>query len=98
MPQDAGFPDPPGNPPPGRRDGNPVAGRIDPPAVPAPDAAPPPPGLSATPDLQSLLRALRRRWVAAATLGGTLALVARLAAWLLPSPKYTASARRHTSA
>src|SRR5947209_14568008 len=93
MPQDAGFPDPPGNPPPGRRDSNPIAGRIDLPAVPAPDAAPPPPGLSAAPDLQSLLQALRRRWVAAVTLGGTLACIAALAAWFLLSPKYTAFAR-----
>src|ERR1700722_14365246 len=68
MPQDAGFPEPT-SPPPPRPATNPIAGRIEPPA-PAPRPANPsaPPALSAAPDLGALLRALRRRWLAAAVL------------------------------
>ncbi len=51
------------------------------------------PGLSAGPDFGSLLRSLRRRWMAAATLGIILAGIAGLAAWFLMSPKYTAAAQ-----
>jgi uncharacterized protein involved in exopolysaccharide biosynthesis len=39
------------------------------------------------------LQALRRRWVAAAAFGGTLAVLAALAAWFLMSPKYIAFAK-----
>src|SRR5262249_37520628 len=48
--------------------------------------------LSAAPDLRALLHALRRRWFAAFAIGGTLAVVAGLAAWFLLAPKYTAFA------
>jgi capsular exopolysaccharide synthesis family protein len=68
-----------------------VAGRIEP-NIPPSEAALPP-GLSAVPDLGALLRALRRRWIAAVSLGGSLAVVAALAAWFLLSPKYTAFAK-----
>ncbi|HZY83803.1 MAG TPA: polysaccharide biosynthesis tyrosine autokinase [Gemmataceae bacterium] len=92
MPHDAGLPDPAGNVPSPRRGPSPVAGRVEvPAALPLPDAAPPP-GLASGPDAGALLRALRRRWVAAALLGGTLATVAGLTAWFLLSPKYTAFA------
>src|ERR1700756_4966950 len=90
MPHDASLPDPTGNVPPPRR--GPVAGRVEvPAALPMPDAVPPP-ALASGPDAGALLRALRRRWVAAALLGGTLAAVAGLTAWFLLSPKYTAFA------
>jgi capsular exopolysaccharide synthesis family protein len=91
LPHDAGVPDPTSNVPPNRPDGNPVAGRIEP-AVPLKPRDPvgPPPALSSPPDLRALLHALRRRWFAALTLGGGLAVVAALAAWFLLSPKYTA--------
>ena len=85
-----------GNVPPSRHDAKAVAGRIDPTrraltsdshtaAVPA--------ALSSAPDMSTYLQALRRRWVAAAALGGTLAILAGLAAWFLMSPKYIAFAR-----
>jgi polysaccharide biosynthesis transport protein len=91
MPHDASLPDPAGNVPP-RRGPHPVAGRLEvPAALPLPDAAPPP-ALASGPDAGALLRALRRRWLAAALLGGTLATVAGLTAWFLLSPKYTAFA------
>jgi capsular exopolysaccharide synthesis family protein len=94
MSHDAGLPDPT-RPLPGRRDAESVAGRIEPPVGPAAEVPEVglPPGLSAAPDLGALLRALRRRWVAAVCLGGGLAAVAALAAWYLMSPKYTAFAR-----
>jgi capsular exopolysaccharide synthesis family protein len=92
MPHDASLPDPAGNVPSPRRGPGPVAGRVEvPAALPLPDAAPPP-ALASGPDAGALLRALRRRWVAAALLGGTLATVAGLTAWFLLSPKYTAFA------
>ncbi len=93
IPQDAGFPDP-NNVPPSRREDKPVAGRIESArraalmeeqAVPA--------ALSSAPDMGTFLRALRRRWIAAAALGGSLAIVAALAAWFLLSPKYIAFGR-----
>src|SRR5262249_29152537 len=52
-----------------------------------------PAGLSSSPDMSSYLQALRRRWVVAASLGGTLAILAALAAWFLMSPKYIAFAK-----
>jgi capsular exopolysaccharide synthesis family protein len=87
MPQDAGFPDPIPNTSKARPDGPPIAGRVDPfmcSAEPAPPAA-----LTAAPDLGALLRALRRRWMAAIALGLPLAFIAAVAAWFLLSPKYT---------
>jgi capsular exopolysaccharide synthesis family protein len=82
MPQEAGFPDPNGRPP----EPGPVAGRIEP----APrEAFPPAPALGATPTSVDLLRALRRRWMTALALGGTLAAIAAVAVWYLMTPKYT---------
>ena len=84
MPQEAGLPEPNGRPEP-----NPVAGRIEP----APrDAYPPAPALSSAPTAGDLLRALRRRWMTALALGGTLAAIAGVAVWYLMTPKYTAFA------
>jgi capsular exopolysaccharide synthesis family protein len=89
FPHDAGHPESFGTPPPGRREPKPVAGRIEPSALPSPDTAPPP-GLSAAPDLVALLRSLQRRWMLATALGIPLALVAAVAAWTLLTPRYTA--------
>jgi capsular exopolysaccharide synthesis family protein len=69
-----------------------VAGRIEP-ALPPTFEAQLPPGLSASPSMGALLQALRRRWVAAVCLGGTLAGLAALAVWFLMAPKHTAFAR-----
>ena len=92
MPHDAGLPDPAGNVPSPRRGPGPVAGRVEAPAaLPLVDVTPPP-ALASGPDAGALLRALRRRWVAALLLGGTLAAVAGVTAWFLLSPKYTAFA------
>src|SRR5262245_54099497 len=52
-----------------------------------------PAGLSSSPDMAAYLQALRRRWVTAAALGGTLAIVAAAAAWFLLSPKYIAEGK-----
>jgi len=93
IPQDASFPDPAKNPPPSRRNAQPVAGRIEPPrrgTVSDLHTAAAPAALSSSPDMSSYLQALRRRWIAAASLGGTLAILAALAAWFLLSPKYIA--------
>lgn len=82
LPQDA-FPDP-------------VAGRIAPPRRAAVDdshTAAAPPALSSAPDMGTYLGALKRRWISVAALGGTLAVLAALAAWFLLSPKYIAFAR-----
>jgi capsular exopolysaccharide synthesis family protein len=100
IPHDAGLPDPSSNLPPPQRDHYPpVAGRIEPgiPVGRAPEA-PTPPGLSATPDLFSLLQALRRRWIAAVLLGGTLAVVAGVTTWVLMTPKETAFAKLRVAA
>jgi capsular exopolysaccharide synthesis family protein len=96
LPQDAGFPDPASNPHPSRRGSNPVAGRIDPrPRVAhaEPHNAQAPAALTSSPDVATFLQALKRRWIAAASLGGTLAILAALAAWFLLSPKYIAFGR-----
>ncbi len=93
IPQDASFPEPAKNTPPTRRNGKPVAGRIEPPrrsSVSDLHTAAAPAALSSSPDMSSYLQALRRRWIAAAALGGTLAILAALAAWFLLSPKYIA--------
>jgi capsular exopolysaccharide synthesis family protein len=90
VPHDAGFPEPTGNPPQNNPDLRPVAGRIDPASAAPPETAPP--ALASGPDFGSLLRSLRRRWMAAATLGTILAAVAGIAAWYFMSPKYTAFA------
>jgi capsular exopolysaccharide synthesis family protein len=93
MPQDAGLPDPSSDvSPTGRREPAPVAGRIEPPGL-ARAATAPPPALSATPDIGTLLQALRRRWALAVLLGVPLAAATALAAWFLLIPKYTAQAR-----
>jgi capsular exopolysaccharide synthesis family protein len=52
-----------------------------------------PAALSSSPDMSSYLQALKRRWVSAAAIGGTLAVLAALAAWFLLSPKYIAFGR-----
>jgi capsular exopolysaccharide synthesis family protein len=95
IPQDAGFPDPASNVPPARRETKPVAGRIEAARRMAliDHQAPAPPALSSSPDVSSYLQALRRRWVAATSLGLTLAILAGLAAWFLLSPKYIAFGR-----
>src|SRR5205823_4676942 len=81
-PQDASLPDSTSNPPHAHREPVPVAGRIDPAAPPpAPPEGELPPGLSSGPDAWAILRALRRRWVAAVCLGGTLASIAAATAW-----------------
>ncbi len=96
LPQDADFPEPAKNTPPSRGNTKPVAGRIepsqrsrsvDPHLVMAPAA------LSSAPDVSSYLQALKRRWISAAALGGTLAVLAALAAWFLLPPKYIATGR-----
>ena len=92
MPQDAGFPDP-NQAPSSRRDAKPVAGRIEPQRRALVEEHPIPIALSSAPDMGTFLRALRRRWIAAAALGGSLAVVAALAAWFLLSPKYIAFGR-----
>ncbi len=76
MPHDAGYSDPA------------TAGRHAPQQPPMPSADPP--GLSAAPDMWALLGALRRRWVAAVLLGGTLAALAGVAAWYGLAPQATA--------
>jgi polysaccharide biosynthesis transport protein len=97
LPQDTGFPEPAKNPPPSRG-GNtrPVAGRIDPAqrsrAV-DPHFVMAPSALSSAPDVSNYLQALKRRWISAAALGGTLAILAAAAAWFLLPPKYIATGR-----
>ena len=93
LPHDAGLPDPASNSPGNKHNPRPVAGRIDPMNSPLVGALEPPPGLSGGPDFGSLLRSLKRRWLAAATLGVLLAAVAGATAWFLMSPKYTAVAQ-----
>lgn len=96
LPQDDGFPEPAKNPPPPRREPKAVAGRIEPSRRgPISDPMMPmvPSGLSSPPDVSSYLQALKRRWLSAAAVGGTLAVVAALAAWFLLSPKYIAFGR-----
>jgi polysaccharide biosynthesis transport protein len=95
IPQDASFPDPAKNPPPSRRPAQPVAGRIEPRRSSVSDlhTAAAPAALSSSPEMSSYLQALRRRWIAAASLGGTLAILAALASWFLLSPKYIAFGR-----
>jgi len=93
LPQDAGFPEPRKDQPPSRGNPKPIAGRIDPTNrgrgdVPYPVLAPL--ALSSGPDVSNYLQALRRRWVSAAAIGGTLAVLAALAAWFLLPPKYIA--------
>src|SRR6266511_909240 len=65
----------------------------------APETAPRPPALSATPDALGLLNALRRRWRVGFGLGLFLAAVVGIAAWyLVPQAKYTACATLRVSA
>jgi capsular exopolysaccharide synthesis family protein len=52
-----------------------------------------PPALASGPDLPSLLKALRRRWMLAVSLGIILATGAAGGLWLVLSPKYTANAQ-----
>jgi succinoglycan biosynthesis transport protein ExoP len=96
LPQDAGFPEPAKNNPPSRGNTKPVAGRIDPSnrgriVDPYPVLAPS--ALASGPDVSSYLQALKRRWISVAAIGGTLAVLAALAAWFLLPPKYIASGR-----
>ncbi len=96
MPQDAAFPEPAKNTPPARREGQAVAGRIEPPRRGLshdPQLAMMPSALASAPDMSSYLQALERRWLSAAAVGGTLAVLAALAAWFLLSPKYIAFGR-----
>jgi capsular exopolysaccharide synthesis family protein len=55
----------------------------------------PPPGLSSGPDVFTLLKALRRRWLLALGLGSLVAAAAGVAAWFLLAGKYTAFALLH---
>src|SRR5947209_20602202 len=54
--------------------------------------APPPPAVVGGPDALTLLKALRRRWVLATSLGVTAALVALAVAYSLSPVKYSAFA------
>jgi capsular exopolysaccharide synthesis family protein len=96
MPQDAGLPDPSlPLPIPHSRDKRPIAGRIEAPT--AARATPPPAltgptALAASPDVFSLLVALRHRWVSAVVLGGTLAALAAVSVWFLLAPRNTSFA------
>jgi capsular exopolysaccharide synthesis family protein len=97
IPHDAGHPDPsnPLPPTPTPRDLNPVAGRVGESAR-TPrlqPSLPPPAALSATPDVWSLLVALRQRWISAVLLGGLLSTVAAVGIWILLTPKATAFAK-----
>ena len=89
MPQDAAFPEP-GPRPNDRSEPPPVAGRIE--AAPR-ESYPQAPALSSTPTVGDLMRALRRRWMTAVALGGTLAALAAVAVWYLMTPDYTAFAQ-----
>jgi capsular exopolysaccharide synthesis family protein len=97
IPQDANHPEPNKNPPAPRTPAKAVAGRIEPPrrgwTSDSHQLAMVPAALSSSPDMSSYLQALKRRWVSAAAIGGTLAVLAALAAWFLLSPKYIAFGR-----
>ncbi|HZV03981.1 MAG TPA: polysaccharide biosynthesis tyrosine autokinase [Gemmataceae bacterium] len=96
IPQDANYPEPnKNNPPTPRQPAKAVAGRIEARRGRTSDAllAPVPAALSSAPDVSSYLQALKRRWVSAAAIGGTLAVLAALTAWFLLSPKYIAFGR-----
>jgi capsular exopolysaccharide synthesis family protein len=95
MPQEAGPPDPANPQPSGRPEPNPIAGRIDIPQPPRDFGAPP--GLSGSPDARNLLQALRRRWMSAVALGGTLAGITAIAVWFLMAPEPTAFAQFRVS-
>jgi capsular exopolysaccharide synthesis family protein len=101
IPHDAGLPDPSHQVPPSQpREPVPIAGRIE--GVPVARPALPPPGpaapaLSAAPDFFTLLAALRRRWISAVLLGGTLAAIAAVSVWFLLQPKHTAFAKLQVS-
>ena len=73
MPQDAGYPDPANNPARRRdRTPNPIAGRIEPTQPPRDDRAASRP-VRPAPTRCAAQGALRRRWMSAVRLGGTLA-------------------------
>jgi succinoglycan biosynthesis transport protein ExoP len=96
IPQDAGFPEPAKNSPASHHEAKAVAGRIEPARrglASDPHLAMVPLALSSSPDVGSYLQALKRRWISAAAIGGTLAILAALAAWFLLSPKYIAFGR-----
>lgn len=59
---------------------------------------PAPPGLSQAPDLPGLLKALRRRWLLAMSIGLVLSASAAAAVWCLLSPNYTAFAQLYVAA
>ncbi len=91
-PQDASYPEPVNNPPHGRPESRPVAGRVAPRmsrAAAIVASSPAPAALSAAPDFTSLLKALRRRWLTAAVLSVLFASLAAGATWYLMTPKYT---------
>jgi len=56
-----------------------------------------PPGLAGGPDLPSLVKALRRRWMVALSIGLVAATGAAAAVYFLMSPKYTAFSQVHVS-
>src|SRR5262245_16845542 len=55
-----------------------------------PNTQPQPPALSATPDVMSLLKALRRRWILAGVVGIVAAVAVGLTAMLVFPSRYTA--------
>jgi capsular exopolysaccharide synthesis family protein len=89
MPTPAAFPEPSGSNPQGKPEILPLPGVGDGalPGDPAPAA------LSSSPDIGSLLRGLRRRWLLAVTLSLILGALAAGAAWFLLTPKFTAFAQ-----
>jgi capsular exopolysaccharide synthesis family protein len=60
-------------------------------------APPLPPALASGPDFGGLMRALRRRWMLAVSLGTVVAAAVAAVAWLLLPPKYTVSAQLHVA-
>ena len=98
IPQDAGKPDPISRLPLSPLDAAPVAGRIGEPPMRSYTTSPggaaaAPPGLSAAPDMWSLLLALRQRWISAILLSVLLGTVTAGGVWYLLAPRNTAVAR-----
>jgi capsular exopolysaccharide synthesis family protein len=63
-----------------------------------PPSSPLPPALSTAPDFNAFVQGLRRRWISAVLLGGTLAAVSAVATWYLLTPKNVAVAKLHVAA
>jgi polysaccharide biosynthesis transport protein len=91
MQQNAATPEPSIPMPQASPEPPPIAGRIE--TIVETPRPTPPPGLSANPDMKALLRALRRRWMVAFSLGLVLSGVAAVLAYFLLTPAYTAFAQ-----